>query len=374
MIRIGILTSSRADYGIYLPLLRRFNEDEDIELKIIAFGTHISQFHGYTLNQIKKDGFEIYATIESLLLGDSPNAVSSAYALTSLKFSEFWQNNHNEFDVVFALGDRYEMAAAVAASIPYAIRIAHIHGGETTLGAIDNIYRHSITLSSSLHFVCAAQFADRVCALLDKNQDHVFNVGSLGIENLMNLPLLDLEEFQSKWNIDLKIPSILLTVHPETSDYTQNEFHCKEIEAVIRNLISSHQIIITMPNADTNGMVYRMCFESLGHEFERVKIIENFGSQSYFTCMHFVDLVVGNSSSGIIEAASMKKYVINLGSRQQGRLSGDNVIHLDFDCASILESVQRYAGIEFNGSNPYYQPNSSEKIVEIIKRSYAALS
>ena len=339
MIRVGILTSSRADYGIYLPLLRALEQDQVFELKLIVFGTHLSRFHGYTVDQIERDGFKPFAQIESLLIGDTPNAIATAYALTCLKFADFWNVNQKDFDVVFALGDRYEMAAAVAASIPYGVPIAHLHGGEITLGAIDNVYRHSISLASKFHFVSTEVFAERLQRLLDENHENIHHVGSLGLENLSNFDFLSKENFKKQWDIDLELESILVTVHPETADYQQNEAHCAAIEHALRDLSKNYQLIITMPNADTSGLIFRTCFEALGRDIPTVKIIENFGSQSYFTCMKHVKLVLGNSSSGIIEAASLGKYVLNLGNRQEGRLSGENVVHLPFDSRLILSKT-----------------------------------
>jgi GDP/UDP-N,N'-diacetylbacillosamine 2-epimerase (hydrolysing) len=373
MIRVGVLTSSRADYGIYLPLIKNLLLETEINLKIVVFGTHLSKYHGYTVDQIEQDGFSIFAKIESMLVGDSPNAIASAYALTGLKFADFWSDNHEQFDIVFALGDRYEMAAAVAASIPFGVDIAHIHGGETTLGAIDNIYRHSITLASKFHFAAAELFANRIKNLLDHNQYHVYHVGSLGIENLMGLTLLTLEEFSAKWGIDLNQPTLLLTVHPETSDYAQNERHCQELEQAIRVLVRDFQLVITMPNADTSGLIFRKRFERLSNEFEAIRTIENFGSQSYFTCMNYVQLVLGNSSSGIIEAGSMRKYALNLGNRQLGRLSGENVIHREFEMDAIVQGVMQYSGREYTGENPYYRPHASKNIIEILKKHYGKL-
>lgn len=373
MIKIGILTSSRADYGIYLPLLNAIKKDGELDLNLIVFGTHLSKIHGYTLLQIESDGFKAFRKIESLLLGDTPNAIASGYALTALKFSEFWEENKHEFDVVFALGDRFEMAAAVAASVPYQVKIAHLHGGETTLGAIDNIYRHSISLSSSLHFVSTEAFKNRLVQLLDDDHDKIFNVGSLSLENLVAMPLLTIDEFQKKWHIDLNMDSILLTVHPETVSFELNEQYCTEVSIALEQLSANYQIVITMPNADTSGMVFRLAFEKLGKKYENIKVIENFGTQSYFTCMKYSKLMIGNTSSGIVEAASFEKYVLNLGDRQKGRLSGENVIHIPFNAKKIVETAGKYLNRTFTGVNLYYQPNPSEKILEIIKKNYASL-
>lgn len=367
MIRVGILTSSRADYGIYLPLLRAIESEPNFELGIIVFGTHLSSFHGYTLNNIEQDGFTPFATIESLLISDTPNSISTSYALTCLKFADFWKKYKSKFDIVFALGDRFEMAAAVAASIPFGIRLAHLFGGDTTLGAIDNIYRHSITLASSIHFVSTELFANRVHSILDTPNNLVYNIGSLSLENLEKTPLLTLQEFYDKWGINLQLDSILVTVHPETVAAGDNLIFCKEITDAIRFLSKTYQIIITMPNADTAGLVYRNSFEELGKHVNSIKVIENFGVQSYFTCMKFSKLLIGNTSSGIVEAASFGKYVINLGQRQAGRLCSANVVHIPFDKNAIVSNTKELITKEFKGENIYYKANPSKKIIEILK-------
>lgn len=374
MIRVGVLTSSRADYGIYLPLLKALEHDSSFELRLIVFGTHLSKFHGFTLKQIEQDGFEPYATVESLLIGDTPNAISSSYALTNVKFAEFWNHHQNQLDVVFALGDRFEMAAAVASGVPYGIKFAHLYGGETTLGAIDNVYRHSISLASTFHFVATDSFVDRIQNILDIPSKHVYNIGSLSLENLDNLTILTREEFLKIWNIDLNEDCILVTVHPETVAFRENEQYCAEISKALRLLAKDYQIIITMPNADTSGIIYRESFEALGKEFNSIKIIENFGTQSYFACMKYAKLLIGNTSSGIVEAASFGKYVLNIGDRQKGRLAGVNVIHIPFQSEEIIEQVHHFCGKVFEGSNPYYQSKPSARIIEILKQNHASFS
>jgi len=374
MIRVGVLTSSRADFGIYLPLLKALQKEEAFHLELIVFGTHLSKFHGYTVEQIEREGFKIAKRIESLLLGDTPSAIASAYGLTALKFAEYWQENEQNFDVVFALGDRFEMAAAVAASIPFGIKIAHLYGGETTLGAIDNIYRHSISLASQLHFVGAEFFAKRLNQLLDDEKASIYNVGSLSLENLKNIDFLSVEAFKNKWQIDLNIKTILVTVHPETVAYQKNLAYCEETIKALEQLANEFQIVITMPNADTAGMVFREAFETLAKKQQSIKIIENFGTQSYFTCMKYAKLMVGNTSSGIVEAASFQKYVLNLGDRQKDRLCGENVIHVPFNHDLIVKNTLEYATKEYNGENIYFKSNPSEIIIQILKKEYASIS
>ena len=226
MKRIAILTSSRADYGIYLPLIKALKEDSYFGSQIIAFGTHLSPFHGYTLTQILNDGFEVKFQIESMLAGDTPNAISTAMALTCLKFADFWKDHQSDFDLVFCPGDRYEMFAAVTAGIPFNIHFAHIHGGEKTLGAIDNIFRHAITLTSKYHFVSCKEHGERVSQLTESSEN-IFDIGALSLDNLNSLIVLSKTDFLSHFEIDLNQPTILVTVHPETVTPEMNGIYVK---------------------------------------------------------------------------------------------------------------------------------------------------
>jgi len=357
--RIGVLTSSRADYGIYLPLLRRLKADDRFDLSLIAFGTHLKKEFGYTLHQILEDGISVQYTIDNLENGDDVLSITKSYAKTIELFAPFWQDHQHSFDIVFCLGDRFEMAAAVNAGIPFGIKFAHFHAGETTLGAIDNIYRHQISLASNLHFVSVPQFAERVHHLLDR-KDTTTIIGSLSLLNLNDIPLLSDAAFFEKWNIDLNKPSILVTVHPETVHYQQNENFSQEIYTALSTLSKTYQIIVTLPNADTNGSVFRKQFYRLKEKVSSVHLIENFGTKSYFTCMKRVDFLLGNTSSGIIEAASFGKYVLNIGDRQKGRFAPENVIHVPFDAQKIIEKTAEISGKTFTGENPYYNTNALE--------------
>jgi GDP/UDP-N,N'-diacetylbacillosamine 2-epimerase (hydrolysing) len=367
--RVAILTSSRADYGIYKPLIAALCNDASFEVRIVAFGTHLSAYHGHTVNEIRNDGYRVHHTISSLLLTDDEASLSTSIGLTTVKFAEFWKEHAAAFDLVFCLGDRFEMFAAVMAGLPFGIRFAHIHGGETTLGAIDNVFRHSITMASSLHFVATTAFADRVKELIKEREDTVVVTGALSLDNLSRVPLLDTTEFANKWNIDLTIPSILITVHPETVSAGENKAHIEQLDILLPELKDKYQLVITMPNADTNGTVFRQAFNRLGERFpDRVKLIENFGTQSYFSCMKHASFLLGNTSSGIIEAASFGKYVINLGDRQKGRLAGANVLHVPFDTNKIREAVTY---IESAAAQPveniYYNGGAVERIIETLK-------
>jgi len=367
MMKVGILTSSRADFGVYLPLLKAMKEDVSFEIELIVFGTHLSRFHGYTLDEIKQQGFKVKYHISSMILADDPSSIATAYGLTSLKFASFWQLHQEDFHWVLCLGDRYEMAAAVAAGIPFGIQFAHLFGGETTLGAIDNIYRHSITLASKLHFVSTETYAKRVEELNGPNSPcHV--VGSLSLESVKNVKLLTKDEFIVRWKIDMSVSSILITIHPETVDFVQNEYFADESYKALLEISKKYQLIITMPNADTQGSYFRKKFIELNNLLPgKIFLIENFGTQSYFTCMKYACLLLGNTSSGIVEAASFNKYVINIGDRQKGRLVSENVIHVPFVAELIVEAVKYNAGKNFVGKNIYFKESPSQQIINILK-------
>jgi GDP/UDP-N,N'-diacetylbacillosamine 2-epimerase (hydrolysing) len=363
-----VLTSSRADFGIYLPLLKKLQKGKEFQLKILAFGTHLSSYHAFTIQQIHDAGFEVDYQISSLLTKDDPEDIATSYSLTALKFSDFWKEKKGKFDWVLVLGDRFEMAAAVAAGIPFNIPFAHIHGGETTLGAIDNIYRHFITLASKLHFVSLERYKERVFQLLDYQDNNCIVAGSLSLDNLKEIQLLSIDSFRDKWGIDLNIPSVLITVHPETVSYEDNEHFSLEVYKALKIISQDKQLIITMPNADTAGTVFRRIFVQLQQEnTSMVNLVENFGTQSYFTCMKYAGLLIGNTSSGIIEAASFKKYVLNLGDRQKGRIAGENVIHLPFVAQTILEETGIYFNRNYEGDNLYDRGGAADIVLKKLK-------
>ncbi|HEY5590803.1 MAG TPA: UDP-N-acetylglucosamine 2-epimerase [Paludibacter sp.] len=367
MKRIAILTSSRADYGIYLPLLNALKDDPYFDLKIIAFGTHLSPFHGYTLNQIIKDRFEVPYQIESMLAGDSPNAISTAMALTALKFADFWRDHQHDFDLVFCLGDRYEMFAAISSGIPFNIRFAHLHGGERTLGAIDNIFRHAISLASKYHFVSCEAHAKRVSEL-NESDKNIFNIGSLSLDNLKTLQTFSKEEFFTRFGVDLNPPTILVTVHPETVSPEENSAYAAELAKTLLGL-ENYQVLITLPNADTNGSVIRSRFMQLPAESnQRISCFENLGSQGYFTAMKYCAFLLGNTSSGIIEAASFRKWVINLGNRQKGRQQSENSINIPFKEEKILQMINKIELCpDYLGTNVYFKEDVANNILTILK-------
>jgi len=366
--KVIILTSSRADYGIYKPFLQKLNEDSTFELSIVAFGTHLSDKFGMTVNQIEADGFNVNYKLQTLPTGDAAFEISESIGKTIIAFSSLWEKIKNETDLIFCLGDRYEMFAAIFAAIPFSIPIAHIHGGETTLGAIDNIYRHSLTHAATYHFASTLNHANRIIELKESNR-HVYNVGALSLDNLKSLHLLSKQEFFDKFHIPVNDP-LLVTFHPETVAFGNNELYVTEL---IRALTAIQgQIIITMPNADTSSNSIRTALAGFAKNREDVYTVESFGTQGYFSCLYFCRFVLGNSSSGIIEAASFGKYVINIGQRQKGRESGKNVLHCAIDAAKILELAATINELpSLSTENIYGDGNTAFKIISILKSDLA---
>ena len=364
-----ILTSSRADYGIYLPLLKKLKADDFFKFKIIAFGTHLSVKYGNTIEQIYNDEFDVAYKIETILDTNSPEMISKSMATTIGKFAEVWANEKSSLDYILCLGDRYEMFAAITASIPFNIPIAHIHGGETTLGAIDNSFRHSLTAMSKLHFTSTQNHANRVSQIIG-TEKQVYNVGALSLDNLFDIDILSVQAFKQKFKIELNNP-ILVTFHPETVAYEKNEQYVDELIAALN--VFEKQILITMPNADTMGDIIRTKLSEFAKHKSNFVIVESLGTVGYFSCLQHCDFVLGNSSSGIIEAASFGKYFINLGARQLGRDCGSNVIHCEIEKDKILNAVQSINKFPVIGKeNIYGDGNTANKIISIFKSQKSA--
>jgi len=362
---LGVLTSSRADFGIYLSLLRLLEASDKFDLTIIAFGTHVSKTHGETISEIRAAGFVKIDSIPSLLADDSPKGISASYALTNLKFSEYWSKT--KYDLVLCLGDRFEMQAAVQAGIPLGVKYAHFHGGETTEGAIDNIYRHQITLASEIHFTSTAPYAERVAEIIGFDEN-IFNIGSLSLDNLEELDLPQIETLKLHFGIP-EGDYILATFHPETVAFDENLLYSDEMCRALELLSKSINIVITMPNADTMGSLYRQKLIRLKERLRSsLTLVENFGKLNYFSALKSTRLVLGNSSSGIIEAASFNKYVVNVGDRQKGRIQSENVVNSAFDSASIVQAVEETLMLAaYNGENAYKKGQAAQNTLKILE-------
>lgn len=364
--RIAVLTSSRADYGIYLPLLKKLKDDAFFELEIIAFGTHLSEKFGSTVKTIESDGFTVKYKIDTIPSGDTSENISESMGRTIIAFSALWQKLKKDVDLVFCLGDRYEMFAAVSASVPFTIPMAHLHGGESTLGAIDEKFRHALTCMSQYHFVSTEVYAERVKQITGKVAD-VYMVGALSLDNLNDITLFTKEEFKELHGVDMNKPTVLVTFHPETVAYTKNADHCKALIATMSDM--TEQIIITMPNADTSGNLIRELLNTfILANNNRVFGFESLGTKGYFSCIKYCSFLLGNTSSGIIEAASFGKYVIDLGERQKGRAAGKNVIHCSYESSEIMAAIEKIRKApELGMFNLYGDGKTADRIISVLK-------
>lgn len=365
MIKVGVLTSSRADYGIYTPLLKLLQQDVEVDLHLLVFGMHLTPSQGMTVNLVERDGFGNVHRVIGLSEGDQPSDIVRQYGETIIAFSEFWRTN--SFDVVFTLGDRFEMNAAVQSTIPFGIRLAHLHGGEKTQGAIDEVYRHQISLASSYHFTSTSEYADKVKSLLPDCQN-IYNVGALSLDGLDLESLPSWSEVRKEFDIP-KGPFVLITFHPETADSSSNLSHVEELKCFFNSTSIDLHFVVTLANSDTMGQLYRDLFYHLKREMpDRFSLVESFGRDNYYAAMLASEVLFGNTSSGIIEAASTKVFAVNVGNRQDGRTRSDNVIDVAFKCNEMESALQNALSKgSYMGVNKYEQNDTAKRILEIIK-------
>lgn len=363
--KIGVLTSSRADYGIYKPLLKELSLDSDIDLHILVFGMHVMKKFGLSIDEIKSDDFGTLHELSGLVDKDDVKSISESYAKVCQNFGSFYEGH--KFDLVLALGDRFEMSAAVQAGIPFNVNFAHIHAGETTLGAIDNIYRHQISLASEILFTSTEEYAE-IGKQYAKDKNKVHCVGALSLDGIDDLIFDDEEVFKNTFKIPMK-DFALVTFHSETVQFEKNNFFAQQMFEALGKISQDIHCVISMPNADTMGSIYRGKILELAKSSPKsITIVENFGKRHYFNAMHYSKFLIGNSSSGILEAASFNKYVLNVGDRQKGRAQSQNVLNVPFEVDKIVKGARKLLSTgTFDGENIYFCESSAEKIRNIIK-------
>jgi GDP/UDP-N,N'-diacetylbacillosamine 2-epimerase (hydrolysing) len=365
-IKIALLTAGRSDYSIYLPLMKKLVSEKHLNLNIIAFGSHPYKEFGRTVDFIEKDGFKAKYIVSALESDFSPESIAISMANTIKEFAHIYEKEN--YDLIFALGDRFEMFAAVSASVPFNIPVAHIHGGESTLGAIDDKFRHSITLMSKYHFTSTENHAKKVAILIDSDE-FVYNVGALALDNITEMQLLSIDELKKELEIDFTKPTLLATIHPETINLNVNS---KLVEEFIKAIeLSGYQILITLPNNDTSNQYIRKELLKFSETNKNVFAFDALGPLKYYSCMKHCYAVIGNSSSGIIEAASFGKYVINIGDRQKGRDRGENIIDTPIDANQIKKKIEEIKKMpDLDKKNIYGEGNTADKIISIVKRFY----
>ena len=369
MKRIGIMTGTRAEYGLLKPLMQEINKDNDLELYLIVSGMHLSPEFGMTYQEIEEDGFEINAKVEMLLSSDSPAGISKSIGLGVIGFADEFQRA--DLDMLILLGDRYEALSAAISAMVMRIPIAHLHGGELTEGAIDEGIRHSITKMSYLHFTSTEQYRNRVIQL-GENPERVFYVGALGVENIKKINLMTKEELERSIHFEIDENTVIVTYHPVTlENNTVEEQFLNLLEVLDRN--PKIRMIFTKANADTNGRIVNDLIDKYAAQnSERACAFMSLGQKRYLSALKYCRIVIGNSSSGIIEAPSFGKPIINIGDRQKGRICADSVINCGYTQQEIQQAMETALTEEFenkasNCRNPYEKENTAANIISVIK-------
>lgn len=364
---VGVVTVGRSDYGIYVPLLEKIRADPDLQLHLTVAGMHLSPEFGLTVEAIEADGFEISERVEMLLSSDTPEGIAKSMGLGTIGFAQAYARFRP--DILLVAGDRFEMHAAVVAALPFKIPVAHIHGGESTEGAIDEAIRHSITKMSHLHFVATEVYARRVIQMGEEPWRVVVS-GAPSLDNLHRMQLLSREELEEQYGIDSRAPFLLVTYHPVTLEYEQTDTQVREVLWALKEVDTT--LIFTYPNADTRGRLIIQRIKEFAVKHPHAQLITNLGTQGYFSMMKYATAMVGNSSSGIIEAASFELPVVNIGNRQQGRVHAENVIDTDNTRAEILAAIEKATSREFRDTlvgmvKLYGDGRAAEKIVHKLK-------
>ena len=367
--KICVVTGTRAEYGLLYWLMKEVEADSELELQVIVTGMHLSPEFGLTYKEVEKY-FKIDKKIEMLLSSDTPVGISKSMGLAQISFAEGF--DELKPDILVVLGDRYEIFSAVSAAMISRIPIAHLHGGETTEGAFDESIRHSITKMSHLHFTATDEYKKRVIQL-GEQPNCIFNVGGMGIENIKRLKLLSKEEFEKSIDFKLNKKNILVTFHPVTlEDSTASEQFQNLLEAI--DELEKTNIIFTKANSDTDGRIINsMIDEYINKNSQKSIGFTSLGQLRYLSALQFVDAMVGNSSSGLLEAPSFKIGTINVGDRQKGRIMADSVIDCDSNRLSITKAFEKLYKDEFqellkNSNNPYGDGCASTKIIETLKK------
>jgi UDP-N-acetylglucosamine 2-epimerase (non-hydrolysing)/GDP/UDP-N,N'-diacetylbacillosamine 2-epimerase (hydrolysing) len=363
--RICVVTGTRAEYGLLYWLMKEIQDDPDLELQIIATGMHLSPEFGSTYKTIEENGFVIDAKVEMLLSSDTPVGITKSIGLGVIGFADALERLKP--DILVLLGDRYEILAAAQAALVARIPIAHLFGGDTTEGAFDEAIRHSITKMAHLHFVSNEISAARV-RQLGENPSFVYNFGSTGIDQIKRLERLSRQDLETQTGFSFQKKNLLVTFHPATLEENSPEKQFRELLDALDLLGPDVGLIFTYPNADPAGRSLIPMIDSFVASHPQAMAFASLGQLRYLSVMAHVDAVVGNSSSGLYEAPSLKIPTVNIGDRQKGRLQASSVIHCLPDANLIGEAIQAAFAMDCSAVvSPFGDGNSSQKIKDVLK-------
>lgn len=365
MIKIGIVTGTRADFGLLARTIYLLQNSPEFETVVFACGTHLSPEYGMTISELKNRKVKNIVSIETLLSTQSRSGIAKSVGLATISFADVFEREN--LDCLLVLGDRYEILAAAQTALFLNIPIAHIHGGEITEGAFDDAIRHSITKMANIHFPATTEFANRILQL-GESPHSIYVVGAPGIDNIVNEPRLSKDALEKSLGFRLSSPLALVTYHPVTKTNSNENDISPLIEAIKEN--TNIHYIITYPNADGEGKSIISQWETL-LGYPNVQIVASLGFSRYLSIMCLVDIVIGNSSSGIIEAPSFQIPTINIGTRQKGRPRSTSVIDVPMSKAKICEAITYCQKAPFKDSlinckNPYGEGDAARKIVDTL--------
>ncbi|MBT5088149.1 MAG: UDP-N-acetylglucosamine 2-epimerase (hydrolyzing) [Deltaproteobacteria bacterium] len=368
MKKICVVTGSRAEYGLLRWVMEGIRKSPFLELQLVVTGMHLSPEFGLTYTEIEGDGFHIDRKVEMLLSSDTPVGISKSMGVGMIGFADAL--SEVKPDLLLVLGDRYEIFAAVSAAMVARIPVAHLHGGETTEGAFDEAIRHSITKMSHFHFVAAEEYRKRVIQL-GEHPERVFQIGGLGVDNILKMKLLEREELEVALGFEFREKNLLITFHPVTLEHGTSVGQMDELLSALEKLDDT-LLIITMPNSDTDGRVLFKMIEEFVVKHPHAKSFISLGQLRYLSCIKNVDGVIGNSSSGLAEVPSFKKGTVNIGDRQKGRLKAESVIDCEPNIKSIRNAIQKLYSFEFSlklrtVKNPYGTGGASDALVNILE-------
>ena len=362
---ICVVTGSRADYGLLFWVMKGIQRDPELSLQIAVTGAHLAPEFGTTVDTIVADGFLVSARVESLVAGDSPAAIAKSIGLGVIGFADAFDRLRP--DVVLVLGDRYEIFAATQAALIAKLPVAHIAGGDVTEGAYDDAIRHSITKMAHLHFVTNSAAEARV-KQLGEDPRFIFNVGSPGLDTVRRTSLLSREALQDALGFTFRKHNLLITFHPVTLEPGSSAPQLTQLLAALDSFGQDFGIVLTKANADTEGRTFNQMLEQFAATHSNCRLFDSLGQQLYLSLMHHADAVVGNSSSGLYEAPSLRKAAVNIGDRQKGRMRASSVL----DCAPESDAIERsiHAALQMdcaNVENPYGDGYSADRIVAALK-------
>ena len=369
MRKIAIVTGTRAEFGLLKPLLDSVIQHEQLTLQLIVTAMHLSPEFGYTIKEIENSGYTVNRKIECLLSSDSATGVTKSIGLAMIGFADAFEEL--DPDVCVILGDRSEMLAAASAAMIANIPIAHIHGGETTEGAYDEAIRHAITKMSFWHFTSTEIYRKRVIQL-GENPDRVFNVGAIGLDSINNLKLVTKKDLEKSIDFELGETNFMVTFHPATLEENTSEENFQEILGVLRKQDENTHFIFTYANSDKNGrIINKMIEEFVDDHRERSIAFRSMGQLRYLSALKFMDAVIGNSSSGIIEVPYFNIPTINIGDRQQGRVSSKSVIDVEPEANAISSALQKALSPAFiseikKQEQLYGSGDTTGKIMEVL--------